>query len=278
MSEPWAAWTPEDNTAARAAAPGGFAGLLGQVQPDPGEGRTLEEVFERARRPGKPEEPPDADEREANLRARRYQPGALSGLSRQLADTQAELATEEEKIERGRKRQERIQRDHLAGKITAFDIARMQDFDEGDASRAAMLARRCERLRQQIAQASELIAGPQRDVPADPVEAATRHARQAAHELFRETTRERLGAPRQRRERPFASHGGGDAPDCPVCAAMGASRSESAKIHAGEVRRVSHPAAADRGCYEREVTRLMDAGFSLDTARLAATPAGVIIR
>jgi hypothetical protein len=273
VSEPWAAWTPEDDTAARAAAPGGFAGLLGQVQPDPGEGKTLGQVLAPALREGRPPEPADGDERMANLLARRYRPGAVSDLARQLADAQAELAGEREKLERGRKRQERIQRDHQAGKITAFDIARMQDFDEGDAARAAMLERRCDRLRQQIGQASELIAGPQRDVPADPVAAAQRRAHEAYLDAARAAIEAaRAGQPVLRERPPFASHGGGDAPDCPGCAAMGATRSESAQIHAGESRRADHPATGGPDAYDREVTRLMEAGYSLASARAAATP------
>jgi hypothetical protein len=47
----------------------------------------------------------------------------VSELARLLADTQAELADELGKLERGRKRSERMQRDHVAGRINAFEIA-----------------------------------------------------------------------------------------------------------------------------------------------------------
>jgi hypothetical protein len=222
MSEPWAAWTPDED-AARAAAPGGFAGLLSQVQPDPDEGRTLEQVFERARRAGKPDEPPDGDEKAANLLARGYRPGAVSGLARQLADASAELAGEQQKIERARKIQERLHRDHQAGRLSAMDVGRaLGDLDEGDASRAAMLARRCDRLRQQIEQTSELISPAALRDP-DPVAEAVGRARAAGHEAFREATRARLAeAPPRRQPRPFASVSRGEehtGPDCQVCAA-----------------------------------------------------------
>jgi hypothetical protein len=68
---------------------------------------------------------PDRDEYCAGLVARGYRPGLVSGLSMRLGDTLAEIAGEEDKLERSARRQERIHRDHAAGRITAFDIARM---------------------------------------------------------------------------------------------------------------------------------------------------------
>jgi hypothetical protein len=243
MTEQWAAWTPEpEDTAAAAAAPGGFAQVFSQVRPDPGEGKTLEQVLGRALRPDRPEVPRDQDEAVANLLARGYVPGQVSDLARQLAEVETELAAEEEKIERGHKRAERIMRDHQAGKITAFDIARMQDFDEGDASRAVKLARRRERLRAQLEEVS------QRITPAPVLDDPFTSARRAAHAAFTAASWEAIRAVQEGRApapgpRPFAGPGGGGAPDCAECQAAGATRSESAAIHA-EARRDAAAAAA----------------------------------
>ena len=186
----WTGEPPEDDVLR--AAPGGFASFIASARPDPGEGRTLEQVLGRSLRPDKPEVHRDPDEVAANLMARGYAPGQLSDLSRRLGDAQAELGEEQEKIERGRKRQERIMRDHQAGKITVFDIARMQDFDEGDLDRAARLERRVANLRRQLKEAAALIS-PQREAPADPFEGASRRA----HDAFVEVTRAAMGAARR---------------------------------------------------------------------------------
>jgi hypothetical protein len=179
----------------------------------------------------------------AALLARRYQPGELSGLSRQLQEAEAGLAAVEEQNERAHRRQERVARMHAAGKITAFDIANMQDLDEPDGGRAQQLARRCDRLRAQIAGASERIT------PAPVVEDVFTSARRAAHEAYRAATWEAVTASRgedastPRAPRPFAGPGAAGAPDCAECAAAGATRSESAQIHA-EARRDAAVAAA----------------------------------
>jgi hypothetical protein len=139
-----------------------------------------------------------------------------------LGDTMAEIAGEEDKLERSARRQERIHRDHAAGRITAFDIARMQaaDIDEGDPAKLDGLRRRADHLRQQIGEAQEAISPPQAR-PLDGVESASRHA----HQVFTEVTRARMAEAQAARPepRPFASRGaGGDAehtgPDCEVCA------------------------------------------------------------
>jgi hypothetical protein len=76
---------------------------------------------------------PDPDERASGLVARGYLPGQISQLSMRLADTEAEIATEEDKIERAARRAERMHREHEAGRIGAFDIMRaLGDSDEGD--------------------------------------------------------------------------------------------------------------------------------------------------
>jgi hypothetical protein len=166
---------------------------------------------------------PDRDEYCANLVARGYRPGLVSGLSMRLGDTLAEIAGEEDKLERSARRQERIHRDHAAGRITAFDIARMQgaDIDEGDPRKLDGLRRRADLLRQQIAEAQEAISPPQAR-PLDGVESASRHA----HQVFTEVTRARMAEAQTARPepRPFASVSRGAAgtehtgPDCEVCA------------------------------------------------------------
>jgi hypothetical protein len=182
----------------------------------------------------KPDEPPDDDERQAALLARRYEPGSLSGLARQLADAQAELAAVEEQNARAVRRQERVARDHRAGKITAFDIMAM-DLDEPDRGREAQLARRCERLRAQVGEASMRITPAPR--LEDPLESASRRA----HEAFRAATLAAIeaaeeGRPVRRERRPFGSPGGyavradGEV-TCDACLAVGATPEESFLIH-----------------------------------------------
>ena len=53
--------------------------------------------------------------------------------------------------------QEHVRRAHAAGRITAFDIARM-DFGDRRPGRVARLERRAEGLRRQLAEASDLIS------------------------------------------------------------------------------------------------------------------------
>src|SRR6185437_202782 len=117
-------------------------------------------------------------------------------------------------------------REHAAGRADVSRMLAMMDGDDGDASRVAMLERRAESLRRQIAEAQDMIAPPQaRDL--DPVEAASR----AAHEVFREVTRAAWEAaqsgtarPAPRERPPFGSVSRGRStehtgPDCRVCAA-----------------------------------------------------------
>jgi hypothetical protein len=172
----------------------------------------------------------DPDTRAANMIARGVLPGQVSELSRRLGDTLAGLQAEQEKIERGQRRQERIQRDHQAGRITAFDIAGM-DFDEGDPGTVERLERRADSLRRQIGEAAELMA-PQR-APEDPLEAASRRA----HEVFREMTRAKLAAAEAGlpAPRPFASAGRGSlavrSEDCIHCAENNVSDEDSYLLH-----------------------------------------------
>jgi len=169
---------------------------------------------------------PDPGERAANLVSRGYTPGLASQLAQRLGDTMAEIEAENAKIEKGKRRQEHLHRAHAAGQITAWDIVRGQDFDEGDPGRVEMLERRADDLRRQIKDAQAAIAPPERRTP-DPLEAASRHA----HQVFVEATRARMAeaqsgtvrpAPRERP--PFGSVSRGRSaehtgPDCRVCAA-----------------------------------------------------------
>ena len=145
---------------------------------------------------------PDPDERAANLIARGLTPGMISDLAQRLGDVMGEIEAENAKIEKGKRRQEHLYRAHAAGQITAWDIVRGQDFDEGDPGRVEMLERRADGLRRQIEDAQAAIAPPQRRTP-DPLEAASRHA----HEVFVEVTRAAMAEAEARRPEspPFAS-------------------------------------------------------------------------
>jgi len=76
----------------------------------------------------------DPDEYAAVLVTRGYSPGLLRSLSEQLGDVTAELEAEREKIEKGARRAAHIHRAHEAGRLDAFGVMRMLDFD-GDAPR-----------------------------------------------------------------------------------------------------------------------------------------------
>jgi hypothetical protein len=125
---------------------------------------------------------PDPDERAANFLAAGYQPGLLQQLLQRLGDVQAELETEREKLEAGARRQERIAREHAAGRITGLDIFRMQDFDEGDSHRCEQLERRAAGIKRQILEASQAISPPQARAPG-PVEEASARARRTLAEV-----------------------------------------------------------------------------------------------
>ena len=175
---------------------------------------------------------PDPDERAAGLVSRGYSPGMASLLAQRLADVMTEIEAENAKIEKGKRRQEHLHRAHAAGQITAWDIVRGQDFDEGDPGRVEMLERRADGLRRQIEDAQAAIA-PQQQREADPVEAASRHA----HQIFAEITRQRFAEAQAgtRRARPFAGRGGAavrnEPVECEACIAVGASPEESFLIH-----------------------------------------------
>jgi hypothetical protein len=187
METGWTNQPPEDETPAMPLT----SMLLGMRERGPGD--TLEIAAARSRaaeaRELRDEQAGslDPDEHAAALVNRGYAPGMTSQLSARLAETLAELQAEREKIERGQRRQERIRREHDAGRISVFDIMNMPDVDEGDAARAEKLELRATSLRRQIAEASAMIT-PQRREAEDPLEAATRHA----HRIFVEATRQRM--------------------------------------------------------------------------------------
>src|SRR5450755_4632982 len=93
-----------------------------------------------------PEDPFDQDEAVGNLLARGYPAGAVSDLSRRLADVEGDLAAEREKIERGARRAEHVSRDLAAGRIGAMEASARLDGDFGDAHRAEQLEARRDSL------------------------------------------------------------------------------------------------------------------------------------
>jgi hypothetical protein len=243
MTEPWAAWTPEpDDTAKDASlAPGGFAGVFAAVRPAPGE---RPGALERARwaRDEPDPEPADLDERAANLMARRYAPGQLSDLSQRLAEVTGELEAEREKIAAGERHAARIERMRAAGQLGALEAWQRLDGDFGDQAVVERLERRQASLRRQLEGASMTVT------PAPALDDPLASAQRAAHAAFTTATWQAITAVQEGRApapgpRPFAGPGAGDAPDCPGCAAAGASRSESAQIHA-EARRDAAAAAS----------------------------------
>ena len=266
-------WTgePADEPAA-----GGISGFLLSMRAEPGPVDPLE----RARlAPDKPDVPFDADEHAANLLARRYAPGQLTDLALRLADTEAELAAERDKLEKGRRRAEHVRRAHQAGQIRAWDIPEALG-DEGDAHRAAQLERRAGRLREQMAEAAQMISPPEQRQP-DQVQAAVQRAARA-HREFAEATRSAMAGTQARRPepRPFAGRGvGARSEQCVHCIEQGVSDETSYLLHSDPELSVpvTSPGAqatqvpqaqADRQWAEAD--RLMGLGYSRETARWAA--------
>jgi hypothetical protein len=219
-------WTNEDTE--RPALP--VTGLLLSARAERGPVDPLERARAAADRPEG--DPFDADERAANLVARGVAPGMLTDLGQRLADVEAEAAAERDKIARSARRQERIAREHAAGRITAFDIMSMGDADEGDVQRAEQLERRADLLRQQMGDAAALVA-PRQELAADGVESASRHA----HQLFREVTRSKMAAAEAGRPapRPFGSASRSGvavrSEQCVHCTADGVSDETSFLLH-----------------------------------------------
>jgi len=208
--------------------------LLAMRQRGPGD--TL--ALALARSCDRPDPVPDPDERAANMIAAGLMPGQVSDLAQRYADAVTAAQDERDKLEKSARRQERIARDHAAGRITAFDIANMPDPDggEGDEATAERLERRAESLRRQLAESAELMA-PQR-APEDPLQAASRRA----HQVFTEVTRQRMAeaqarraAPRERRPFGSASPGGAavrsEPVTCPECIKCGFTAEQSFVVH-----------------------------------------------
>ena len=104
----------------------------------------------------------DPDERAANLVTRGYMPGMISQLSMKLADTEAELADDEDKLEKAARRAERTRQMHERGQLDVSGvIARMAATDDGDETTVARLRRRADSLRRQIGEASEIMVPPE---------------------------------------------------------------------------------------------------------------------
>ena len=178
-----------------------------------------------------------------------------------LADTEAEIATEEDKIERAARRAERMHREHEAGRIGAFDIMRaLGDSDEGDKDRVRVLERRRDSLQRQIREASEAMTPPEARARNAVEEAASRASRilaevtsqrqaedQAALAARAQLQRERSSFYTSRGRRPFASRSGA-AVECADCRECGLGPEESAAVHA-EMDAQKAAEEADRAAY-----------------------------
>jgi hypothetical protein len=230
-------WLGNDEPDGQAPQPrgtGGFTGFILANRADPGQGRTLGEVLQRAGQApdrGGPE-PQDPDDRMAAMVTRGYSPGLISQLSQRLADTSAELEAERGKLEAGARRAEYLHRAHEAGRLTAWQVME-QLGDEGDETEVRRLERRAASLRQQIDAAAEAIAPPERR-DLDPLEAAA----QRAHAAFAEHTRALVAAAEARQARrpaarPFAGRGLAVRSEvtCAECIKVGATPEQSVLIH-----------------------------------------------
>ncbi len=187
----------------------------------------------------------DPDERAANLVTRGYMPGMTSQLSMKLADTEAELADDEDKLEKAARRAERTRQMHERGQLDVSGvIARMAATDDGDETTVARLRRRADSLRRQIGEASEIMVPPEARARNAVEEASSRArriladvtSRRAADDEAESASRTQLASDRAafygaRGRRPFASRGDAAEPDCPECQAIGASAEESFAIH-----------------------------------------------
>ena len=202
----------------------------------------------------------DPDERAAGLIARGLMPGQISQLSQRLADTQEQLAAEEDKIEKAARRAERTQRMHERGQIDALGIAqRWRDTDEGDPATVERLRRRAASLWRQITEAQALAAGPEARARSAVEESSARArqilaevtAQRAADDAAESAARSQIKRERgvfyaARDGRLFGDAGDGTehtGPDCQVCAA--AAERDAARARAdfvavyGEITRVS---------------------------------------
>lgn len=135
----------------------------------------------------------DPDEYAANLVTRGYMPGQISQLHGRLAETEAELADEEAKLERAA----RVQRDFAAGKIGMGQLLAAQDADEGDAAKAEKLQRRADSLRRQIGELAGAMA-PREVRERNAVEEAASRAQAVLAEVARMRAEDDAAAARSR--------------------------------------------------------------------------------
>lgn len=245
-------WMSEEPEAAAPSMPVTARLLAGSRGSEPQPGAVLEQSLARSRaaeaRQAREEAAGafDADEYAAALVVRGYTPGMFSSLSMKLADTMAELADEEDKIERAERREQRTRQMHERGQIDVSGvIARMADTDDGDARRADQLRRRAESLRTQIAEVSQIMVPPQARAADMYEQGASRAARiladvaaqreddDAAEAAGRAALARERGAFYGRRgRRPFASRGAAaEQAQCAECAELGATAEESFLIH-----------------------------------------------
>jgi hypothetical protein len=204
----------------------------------------------------------------------------ISDLSQRLAEIETELAAENEKMDRGERVRARVAGMLERGQIGGLDAARMMDGDFGDAHRAEQLERRRESLQRRLAEAQAMIS-PEPERAPDQFSAANR----AAHQLFIETTRQRMADVQagrlQRRERPFGSvsRGAGQAvrsESCVYCTQAGVSDEVSYLLHSDPELAVP-VTLPDQAAQQAEAARLRRLGYSAETAQYAAVPAGAEI-
>jgi hypothetical protein len=231
---------------------------------------------------------PDPDEYAANLVSRGYLPGMIGQLSVRLAETEAELAAEEAKIEKAAQRAARTRQMHERGQIDALGVAtRWRDTDEGDEATVKRLQRRAGSLRRQIAEASELAVPPETRARNSVEEASARArsvlaevaAQRAADDAAEAAGRAQLGRERAafyaaRGRRPFASRGAAARSEyCVHCTDAGVSDETSYLLHsdpelnvpvtAPDQVPVTVPGDSERsGRAGREITRV--AGYNDD--------------
>ncbi len=99
----------------------------------------------------------------------------------------------------------------------------------------------------------------------DPLQRSADAAREALAEAAGARVERMLAAPAG--ARPFAQRSAGDV-SCKLCVKFGATAEQSAVIHRGEQAGQAARSADDK------ISELMAKGYSLETARLACTPAG----
>lgn len=217
---------------------------------------------------------PDPDERAANMVGRGLAPGMVSQLGQRLADAEAELQAENEKIAKGERVTERVRGMLERRDVGALEASRMMDGDFGDAQRAAQLERRAGRLRQQLAEAQAMVS-PAQERELDPVAEAGRHA----HQVFAEVTRAKMAAARDGRPepRPFGSASRGGvavrSEQCVHCMDQGVDPETSFLLHSDPERNVPVTTTA-----QLAVPRDPDWETERTVRSAGAVPSGTLMR